>query len=166
MERYPLESLLSVRNYREEEASRAVRHAEENVRLAENAITARKEELKQYREWRILEEDRRYDAIMGKLCSLKELDDLKAGFAQLAAQEVAKEQAVLKAENDLADSRKNLDNARVCAKTAQKETAKIRAHKDIWTAEEKKEAERKEDLELEEFRPLSRKGAEAEGEDA
>ncbi len=163
---YPLESLLSVRRYREEETSRAVKTAEEEVKAAEGIVEARKTELREFQVWRVDEEERRYDAIMGKPCVIKDIDDLKAGIAQLAAQEVLKEEAVDKAEKELQQTIKNLDSARVAAKKAQKETAKIQAHKEIWAEEDKKESERKEDLELEEFRPLSRKGAEAEGEDA
>ena len=59
-----------------------------------------------------------------------------------------------------------LAEARENARKAMKNTAKITAHKDIWAEEAKKEAEHRADLELEEFRPISRLGAEAEGEDA
>ena len=62
--------------------------------------------------------------------------------------------------------KEELLHAQEAVKTARKNTSKIQAHKDIWQEEAKKEAEHKEDLELEEFRPISRKGAEAEGEDA
>ncbi len=41
-----------------------------------------------------------------------------------------------------------------------KNTAKIEAHHEIWKEIEKKEQERKEDLEAEEFKPLSPLGTE------
>jgi len=166
VEAYPLESLLSVRHHREEGAKRNVRLAEIALREAEQAILDRQRELEEFKLWRREEEDRRYDAIMGKSLSMRELDRFKAGLAELADRERRKAEDVAKARKQAEAAAKDLDKARTLAKQAQKNTAKITAHKDIWQEEAKKEAEHKEDLELEEFRPLSRKGAEAEGEDA
>ncbi len=165
MEPYPLESLLTVRHYREEGAKRRVRTAENALRESEQAVDKAKEELERYRVWRREEEDRRYDAIMNVPMSLDRLDGFKAGLARLAAGETDRENAVLQARKNVETCRKELDSAKNAASTARKNTSKIQAHKDIWKEEAKKEAERQEDLELEEFRPISRKGAEAEGED-
>ncbi len=165
MDAYPLESLLSVRHHREEGAKRGVRLAEAALREADKAIVDRQRELEEYRLWRREEEDRRYDAILGQALSTRELDIFKAGLASLAEGERLKAEAVAKARKDAEAAAKELDKARAAAKQAQKNTAKIQTHKDIWQEEAKKDAERKEDLELEEFRPLSRRGAEAEGED-
>ncbi len=166
MERYPLESLLSVRHYREEGAKRQVRVAENAMREAEAAVEQRKKELEEFRLWRKEEEERRYQAIMNRPMTIGQLDDFKTGLAMLAAQEAEKEKAVVLAEKDVQLRRTELTKAQEAVKLARKNTSKIQAHKDIWQEEAKKEAEHKEDLELEEFRPLSRKGAEAEGEDA
>lgn len=165
MEVYPLESLLTVRHYREESAKRRVRNAESALREAEENIERKRKELEEYRCWRIEEEDRRYEAIMNVPMSLDKLDAFKAGLSRLAAGETDREQAVLDAKKQAETRRSELEKAREDAKTASKNTSKIQAHKDIWKEDAKKEAERKEDLELEEFRPISRKGAEAEGED-
>lgn len=166
MEPYPLEALLTVREYREESAKRQVRNAEERLREAEQAVETRKKELEDYRAWRKAEEDRRYASIMNKALRLEDLDAFKAGLALLAVEEDARRQAVSDAEKSAAQRRDELTRAREAVKTASKNTSKIQAHKDIWKEEAKKEAEHQEDLELDEFRPISRKGAEAEGEDA
>ena len=166
MDYYPLESLLSVRHFREEGAKRSVRYAEYAVREAEEEVAKREEELENFRKWRKEEEERRYDAIMLKPMSIRQIDNFKAGLANLAAQEALKEDDVRKAESFVLDKKKALEECRAQAKQAMKNTAKITAHKDIWAEEAKKEAEHKADLEMEEFRPLSRLGAEAEGEDA
>lgn len=166
MDGYPLESLLSVRHFREEGAKRTVRYAELAVREAEEAVFASRKALEDYRIWRYEEEERRYDAIMQKSMSLGDIDRFKAGLAQLAAGETLKEEEIYKAEKKVLEAEKALVDARHAAKQAMKNTAKIRTHKEIWSEEEKKEAEHRADLELEEFRPLSRRGAEAEGEDA
>ena len=166
MEAYPLEALLSVRHYREEGAKRAVRRAETAVREADALVETKMAELEEYRLWRKQEEDRRFDAIMEKPMSIGQIEDFKAGLALLADRETRKEEDVAKARKEAEKARQTLEKARADAKTAQKNAAKIAAHKDIWSVEAKKEAERLEDLELEEFRPISRKGAEAEGEDS
>ena len=165
MEKYPLEALLSVRHYREEEASRVVRDAEMRCREAQKRIEDLQNELNAFRIWRKEEEDRRYDAIMDTAMTREELENFKAGLAALAEREVKKQEEVTLAEKELKKSESLLEQARNQARLAQKETAKIQAHKDIWSQDARKEAERQEDLELEEFRPISRKGAEAEGED-
>ena len=165
MDYYPLESLLSVRHFREEGAKRSVRYAEYAVCEAEEEVAKRKDELEAFRKWRMEEEERRYDAIMLKPMSMRQIETFKAGLANLAVQETAKEEDVRKAEKIVLDKKKALEECRAQAKQAMKNTAKITAHKDIWAEEAKKEAEHKADLEMEEFRPLSRMGAEAEGED-
>ena len=166
MESYPLESLLSVRHFREEGAKRTVRYAELAVREAEAFVQACREELETFRIWRHEEEERRYDAIMNKVMDMPKLDAFKAGLAQLAAMEAQKEEEIRKAEKKVLDAEEALRKARESARQALKNTAKIQTHKDIWQEEAKKDAEHREDLELEEFRPISRIGAEAEGEDA
>ncbi|WP_294555845.1 YscO family type III secretion system apparatus protein [uncultured Mailhella sp.] len=166
MERYPLEALLSVRHYREEGAKRRVRGAENALREAEAEMEKKKKELEAFRIWRVEEEDRRYAAIMGVPMRMEKLDAFKNGLALLVAQENDKEQAVVLAGKEVERRKEELLHAQEAVKTARKNTSKIQAHKDIWQEEAKKEAEHKEDLELEEFRPISRKGAEAEGEDA
>ena len=165
MDSYPLESLLSVRHYREEEAAGQVRDAEQRCREAEKRTEELQKELHSFRIWRREEEDRRYDAIMDTPMSLEALERFKAGLAALAEQETKKQDGLLQAEKAREDCTARLTQARDRARLAQKETAKIQAHKDIWSQEARKQAERQEDLELEEFRPLSRRGAEAEGED-
>ncbi|MBR6625960.1 MAG: type III secretion protein [Mailhella sp.] len=166
MESYPLDSLLSVRHFREESAKREVRYAELAVREAEEEVLSRRKALEDFHAWRLEEEERRYDAIMNKPMSIRQIDIFKAGLAKLAAEEALKEEDIRKAEQKVEEAKKALDTARENAKKAMKNTAKITAHKDIWAEEAKKEAEHMADLELEEFRPISRHGAEAEGEDA
>ncbi len=166
MESYPLDSLLSVRHFREEGAKREVRYAELAVREAEEEVRRRRQVLEDFHAWRLEEEERRYDAIMNTHMSIQQLDTFKTGLARLAAEEALKEEDIRKAEQQAENARNDLEKARENAKKAMKNTAKITAHKDIWSEEAKKEAEHGAELELEEFRPISRHGAEAEGEDA
>ena len=129
MESYPLESLLTVRHYREEGAKRRVRMAETTLREAEDAVEKAREELERYRVWRREEEDRRYESIMNVPVSIERLDSFKAGLARLAAGETDRENAVLEAEKHVEACRRELDSARDAASAARKNTSKIQAHK-------------------------------------
>lgn len=165
MEAYPLQQLLTVREYREQSAVRAVKAAERTLGEAEEAVRRKKMELEAWRAWRRIEEDRRYAAIMGRPTTIEGLDEFKAGLALLAAEEARKGQEAEAAEQHAEDCRGKLKTAAAAAKAARKNTAKLETHRGIWAEEAKKEAEHKEDLELEEFRPVSRLGAMAEDED-
>jgi type III secretion protein O len=142
-----------------------VRNAEQALHDSESLVKIKYEELEAYRIWRKEEEERRYDHIMNTAMSIQQLDHFKSSLAVLADREKTKEEDVFKAQKETERCRIALDNAIAAARQAQKNTSKIQVHKDLWSEESKKEAEHQEDLELEEFRPLSRKGAEAESED-
>ncbi len=152
---YPLEPLLTVRHFRENAAQNLLRRREQEVRDAEALITQRQRELEEYRIWRLEEEERRYGEILGQEITMVELDKFRTGLGALANEEQARILAVDQARMELEKCRTAVEQAREAVRTAQKETAKIVAHKDIWKAEAKKEAERQEDLETEEFKPRS-----------
>ena len=99
---------------------------------------------------------------MGKGLSLKELDVFKAGLGALADGELKLEEAIAQALENVKKRQEDVRKAREAARQAQHETAKIVTHRDIWLVEAKREAERLEDLEMEEFKPLPPQGAEGE----
>ena len=94
MEKYPLAPLLKVREYREDAAKNALSAAERAVVEAQEAVERCRGELERYKVWRQEEVERRYDAIMGKGLSLKELDVFKAGLGALADGELKLEEAI------------------------------------------------------------------------
>lgn len=159
---YPLESLLNVRNYREDAAKRNLTRAQQTVKDAEQARLDRIAELERWRVWKVEETDRRYAAFLGKVTVIEKIDEFNRGLSHLAEQEVGKVAAVDEAEAAVDRAKKACVKAQEAAKEARKNTAKIETHKEIWTAESKKEAERKEDLELEEFKPVMQLGQGAE----
>lgn len=112
----------------------------------------REEELERYRVWRPEEENRRYDAILGEAMSLDDVAEFRASLGALAEGEQEREQAVAEAEKNVARKEQEVNTAREAVAAARKEAAKIEAHRDIWLTEAKKEAERQEDLEMEEFK--------------
>ena len=153
--RYPLQPLLKVRAFREDNAQAEVSAAEGRVREAEQVVADKQAELARYREWLPQEVERRYAAIMGQNMSLTDLDKFKAGLAILADGEYAREEAVVAAQKVTDERREELRLARAALMAARKDKMKIEAHKDIWSEAESKEAERAADLELEDFSPKS-----------
>ena len=152
MPSYPLQSLLTVRHFREEGAKNEVRAAERRLAEAREEVRKKEEELERYRIWRREEENRRYDAIMGETMSLEEVAGFRASLGALAEGEQERILAVTEAEKAFGQKEREVAAAREAVAEARREAAKIEAHRDIWLAEAKREAERQEDLELEEFK--------------
>lgn len=161
-EKYPLEALLSVRKYREEAAKRQVAHAQEEAREAEAKVKEREKELEDWRVWRVEETDRRYNALLGKTTNIEKINLFNQGLAALASDELVKIAQVDAARKYVTECLAKLDKAKVAAQVSRKNTAKIETHRSIWSEESKKAAERAEDLELEEFKPMNRLGQGAE----
>ena len=96
MQPYPLQSVLTVRHFREEAAKNEVRAAERRLAEAREEVRQREEELERYRVWRPEEENRRYDAILGEAMSLDDVAEFRASLGALAEGEQEREQAVRK----------------------------------------------------------------------
>ncbi len=150
---YPLQPLLSVRTFREDNAKAAVSAAEAAVRQAEDTAAGKRAELARYLQWLPEEKERRYNGIMGTEMTLADLDEFKAGLAVLDDGVFAREDAVREAEKIVAERKAALAAARAALTSARKEKMKIEAHKDIWAQAAAREAEHAADLELEEFTP-------------
>ncbi|MDR2112019.1 MAG: type III secretion protein, partial [Candidatus Accumulibacter sp.] len=85
--RYPLSGLLAIRDFRRDAAAKAVRAAEAAERAARKEAETRREAWEAYKLWRCDEVERRYRGIMGACLSGKDLDEFKAGLAQLGDEE-------------------------------------------------------------------------------
>ena len=79
------------------------------------------------------------------------LAEFRTWLATLAEGEQQRLAAVSEAEDVLAGREREAAAGRQAVAAARKEAAKIEAHRDLWLIREKKESERREDLELEEF---------------
>lgn len=163
-EAYPLESLLSVRLFREETARRNVFAARSQLKAAAEALERARDELEAWRAWKAAEVERRYEALIGRSVTIKALTAFNADLAALADGELAKRMAVDDAGRVLEAARKRVEDAKRAVHTARQNTAKIEAHKSLWSEDSKREAERAQEREFEDFKPVSRFGAE--GDDA
>lgn len=154
--RYPLQSLLSVRLYREDAARNVLRQEERRLAQAREEAERRQAELERYRIWRQEEEERRYAVILGACLSLDEVADFRASLGALAAGELERFQAVRQAEEQVRQQEQSVINAQGAVALARREAAKIEKHRDIWQENARREQEYLEDLELEEFAGPSR----------
>lgn len=153
---YPLQALLSVRLFREDAAKNEVRAAERRALEARQETDRRLQVLEEYRAWWPAEVDRRYDAVIhdgqsGQGMNPEALDAFRAGLAALADGELVREAAVAEAREAEKAAAAAVAAAREAVARARREAAKIEAHRDIWNEQARKEAERQEDRELEEF---------------
>lgn len=159
-EPYPLDNLLSVRLFREETAKRGVSSAQMVLREAREAHEAKKAELEDWRQWREAEVERRYEALMGKTLPIAKLTAFNQSIARLADDELVRVMAVDEAAKTVQTCEKKVESAKALVHTARQNTAKIEAHKALWSEDLKKEEERAEEREFEDFKPVSRLGAE------
>ena len=160
MEKYPLQALLDVRKYREQNAQNAVRQAENHYKECVHTCLSQQKKIEEYEEWKAQEEERKYTEILGSRLHIDDLEDFKQYFALLKDKGLKLEEELYALEKQKETAKQEVEQKKEEFKLAKKNTAKIDAHHDIWKQAEKKEQERKEDLEAEEFKPLSPVGTE------
>jgi type III secretion protein O len=148
---YPLAPLARVRKLREDaagveyaKAERALLEAREKVKNCELALA-------DYARWRQEEEERRYQARLFTEMSLNDLDAFKADLLALRDRENSLAEELVQAEKAAEDALQVREQAHQGLLRARRESEKIEVHRNIWLAEEAKEAERREDVEMEEF---------------
>ena len=156
MIKYPLQRLLRLRFIREDKAAAEVTRRKQLLAEAKLEKIRCEKELADYREWRIEEEKRLFDAIKGKEISQKELDAYKHELLKLRGKEVQLEERIFEAQKQIDRCEQNLQDARDAYLGAVKERKKIEEHRSRWVEIEKLRQEREEEKELEEFIPKKR----------
>ena len=148
---YPLAPLAHVRQLREENAAMEYSAREKALLAARQETLARRKALEDHLVWRKEEEDRRYREIMGKEMPRREMDEFKAGVAALREKDTILLEAVEEARKAEEEAVRNKDEAAESLKRRRKDKEKIGVHREIWQAGADMEAERQEDMEMEEF---------------
>jgi hypothetical protein len=154
--RYPLQDLLRVRQFREDNASSELTAQRKRVAQAEALVEQRKREKSEFHDWREQEEDRLYRSVVQKQVTRQELDDLRDTIANHRAREEALQVKVKESEAALEQARESARRAHAAWLAAQKDCQKITEHRDQWLLDEAREAENLADKELEDFRVVSR----------
>ena len=161
MEAYPLESLLSLRRFREESTGRRVAAAQSECRVAEEAVKKEEEALERWRVWNAKEVSRRYEGLIGQKTTIGGLENFHRSLASLASEELEREMSLDDARKRSDAARRTLEESKKAALQARKSCAKMEKHRSLWMEEAKKLEEQAQDRALEEFKPVNRFGAEA-----
>ena len=146
---YALQPMLRIRVRREDRAATELVAARTAEREAERALEARKEELAEYERTKEERRDRVYDAVMGRPCSMDDLDKAREGVARIDEEGVLKADNVVRAEGVLHEKEEASAAAQSALNLAIKNRMKIEEHRSAWVEEERKEQDRREDFELE-----------------
>lgn len=148
---YALQSLLRIRLMREDRASGELTAARQAVAQAQEALTARQQELAVYNQTREERRDRIYATVMGRPVSRDQLDLVQEGVARIDEEGTLKTDNVARAQNDLRLREQEADVAYGNFVTATKNRMKIDEHKADWLRRDAKEQEAHAEIELEDF---------------
>lgn len=149
---YPLRDILRVRSIRENKAAENLARAKLELDKAIKKVKQKQKELEDYREWRLKEEKRMFDAIVKKKLKKEDLDELRFSIGKLRQKELDHEKAVedAKKEKDLAA--RDVEEARGLYQQAVLEHEKFKEHRDNWMEDWNREQEMKLEKEMEEIR--------------
>ncbi len=153
--RYPLQDLLRVRRFREDNASAELTAQRKRVVEAEELVEQRKKEVVDFHAWRLRREDELYAEIVKQQVHRNDLDDLRAKIEGLRAEELAKEEQARQAETALTTARELLVKRHAAWMQATRDREKISEHREQWMQEEARESENHAEKELEDFRVVN-----------
>lgn len=148
---YPLTMLIGVCKLREDAASSKLRGAEYRLEEAVENEKKLQQALVEYRQWRLEEEDRRYRGIVGLDMNRAEMEDFRADLGLLKVREAEYEKEIIEAGRLITVREKEVEEARKAYMATLQETRKIETHRELWLEDWKKEQNRLEDIEMEEF---------------
>ncbi|MDR2366678.1 MAG: type III secretion protein [Deltaproteobacteria bacterium] len=155
MSPYPLAALISIRELREEGAKKALVAAEERLKEALAQEEKAQNALEKWRQYVIDETERRWGSLLGTKTDTQGLLGFRGGLNDLGLREAEFEARVLEAQKVTQDKREDARKAREELSARRRAKEKLESHREVWQAEEAKETERLEGLELEEYtRPL------------
>jgi hypothetical protein len=136
---------------REDRAATELTAARREVSRAQERLSQRKRDLEEYEATKEARRDRIYEAVIGRAVSMEDLDLAREGVARIDEEGMLKADNVVQAEADLQKCRNNAETSRQAFVSASKNRMKITEHRSIWEAEEAAEAERRSEMELEDF---------------
>lgn len=148
---YPLEELFRIRKIRVDESRVTVVRVTHELESALTVLYRKKKELEEYEKWRVSEEERLFINIKRKILSMRQLESYRNKIAAMREKELLYREEICRAETEVENVRQRLEKAKEVLKRVIREKEKIEAHKERWMEEARKEEERQQDLELEDF---------------
>ncbi len=146
-----LDDLLKIKRLREDDAISALVKAQSFLGEQIEARDAKQREEADYKVWRVDEENRLYDEICGKNVALSDLEKLREQIGLLRQRELALHAEFLQMQESVKQARSALEEAKRRRVQAHKEVTKYEEYNQIIVEREKREAEAKEEAELEDF---------------
>ena len=148
---YALESMLRIRAMREDRAGTELTGARRARSAAEVVLNEKRDALQSYMVTRETRRDKIYEAVMGRMVSMDDLDRARDAVTKIDEEGVLLEEAQRQATVDFEKKEQVAEGARVRFVAATKQKAKIDQHKLAWEAEDRKMQEMRADAEMEEF---------------
>ena len=150
-----LDDILKVKNIREDKAIKELSLANHDLQHKVNILAGKKRKLKEYTEWRLAEEERIYKQIFGEEVRLLAVEVMRETIASMRLKGMEKEEKIFKSQKSVDDAKETLKAARHARMEAHKNVKKFEEYIDIVKKMENKEKERKEEIEMEEFKGKS-----------
>jgi type III secretion protein O len=151
MRRYPLATLVAIRERREQDAALELSRREQMLIKAEEALRRCQEALDSFRQWRPAEEDRRWKHFLAKASQRKDLDVFRESLADLEREELLLEQKVDDAGKSVEAARSDRDEAARRHIELARQLEKLNEHRKEWTRESEREEQRSDEKVLEDF---------------
>lgn len=148
---YLLQSLLNIRQMREDRAGKELVTARHNRDLARAELENRRIKLTRYEGEKDSRRDKVFAAIIGRAVSRQDIDLAREAVARIDEEGALLKDGVVRAQGDLDAKEAEADKANKLFIVATKSHQKIEQHRAIWEAEERKQAEQAADREMEEF---------------
>ena len=151
-----MQELLAIKRFREGQAEMSMRQQRSRMQEREAALQQVQEELARMLEAALHSEKALYADLCSRLVKLRDLEDASHFIAALKQQELLQRDAVSEAETLLAQAQQALTQARVAHQEAVQQTSKFLELAQRFDLLAAQEAERKEDLEMEEAASIAR----------
>ena len=148
---YALQSLLKIREMREDRASADLTAAKQAVREAERALEQRRQELREFEETCEERRDSVYNAVLGRAVSREDLDLVLEAVGRIDEEGALKADNVNMAMGEVQKKEEKAEECQAAFTEASKNRMKISEHKKVWIAADAAEQERKLESELEDF---------------
>lgn len=149
-----LEDLLTIKRRREDDAAAVVGEARRTVERQRGACKTRRTALDEYNVWQEAEKLRLYEEVYRKSVTRAKLEGYRERTGLLRQRQLRLEEELEHAERDLQAAEAELQEARRKRLDAHKQVVKLEEYQAVLEAEQKREAERKEEVEAEDIVPL------------
>lgn len=145
-------SLLEIKKFRESQAETEVRHRRLLLAEARRMVEQLERQLEEYKDWAVRHELELYADICTRLVRLREIEELHFAVGDLRNHERNLEQGVVDADQRRHAAAEEVDTAVEVLTQAGRQTNKFKELARIYSEEARREQERQEEMEMEEFR--------------